>query len=224
MSTWILLFPLFLFGNIHCFGMCGPLVMTLGRHQYRYYYFFGRILSFSLVGMAAGELGEVATLYLRDYAVGALLMLVFGTAMIFVGLATLLQGRMPGVEWIGKKLQRFGSHFSILILQDRAWPVFLFGLCTVLLPCGQSLIVFSSSALAADPGVGLLCGFSLALFTTPSLWVAMHASRFAGRWRGKEDLILGVCGVAIGCLAVARGCADLGWIEHLRLSEHWVVF
>lgn len=204
--------------------MCGPLVMAIGRHRHRYQYFLGRILSFSFVGMSAGEMGEVATVYLRDYSLGAILTLAFGCGMVVVGVNTLLGGKSVLAEWIGRRFQRLSGNLSMLMLQDRAWPIFLFGLCTVLLPCGQTLIVFSACAISADPWVGLLCGFSLALFTTPSLWIAMHASKWVTKWRGKEDKVLGICGISIGLLAMARGCADIGWIEHLHLAEYWVVY
>ena len=223
MSTFILLFPLFLLGNIHCFGMCGPLVMTIGRHRYRVQYFLGRILAFSCVGMIAGEMGEAVTVYLKEYSLGAIAIILLGFGMFFMGFIKVLGGGL-GTEWLANRFKGISSHLTLLMLQDRAWPLFLFGLCTVLLPCGQSLIVFSSCALAADPWIGLLCGFSLAFFTTPSLWLAMHASSMVKTWRGKEDLVIGFCGIAVGLLAMARGFAELGWIDHLRFGSHWVVY
>ena len=62
MSLLITMLPLYLLGNLHCIGMCGPLVMLLGQQRCRAFYFLGRTLSFTLAGLLAGALGSVLQL------------------------------------------------------------------------------------------------------------------------------------------------------------------
>ena len=57
MTLLLTMLPLYLFGNVHCLGMCGPLVMLIGQHHFRYFYFVGRTLSFTLAGGLAGAAG-----------------------------------------------------------------------------------------------------------------------------------------------------------------------
>lgn len=85
MTLFFSLLPLYLFGNLHCIGMCGPLVMLIGRHRHRYFYFAGRVASFSLAGLLAGELGAVLHLVLKQYFLAEIVSLMCGCAMMAWG-------------------------------------------------------------------------------------------------------------------------------------------
>jgi uncharacterized protein len=230
MTLFFMLLPLYLFGNIHCLGMCGPLVMMIGQHRYRYFYFIGRILSFSLAGLLAGEMGAVLHLYLSKYYLAAAASILCGLVIIGLGLNTLFSwfeihqiGQWKWISHINQKL-------SSLMLKDTGWSTFLFGFFTVALPCGQSLIVFSACALTGDALIGLFNGFALALLTTPSLFLAMHARNLFKKLKGYTNTVLGLTSIAIGLTACFRGFADLGWVSHWIInpasspSYHIVIF
>lgn len=218
MTLFFTLLPLYLFGNLHCMGMCGPLVMMIGAHRYRYFYFFGRILSFTLTGMAAGAAGSVLHLVLKYYHLPALLCFVIGLFMVAIAIYSLMGWQYPGYHWLAKYLAKFNHSLSLLMLQDKAWPSFLFGFFTVTLPCGQTLIVFSACALSGDFLTGLGNGFAFALLTSPSLFFAMHAHTFLYRFKHHYSLLLAGCALSIGILSILRGAADLEWIPHLILN------
>lgn len=216
MALFVTMFPFYLMGNMHCLGMCGPLVMMIGQHRYRYAYFFGRILSFGLAGMAAGEAGAVLQGTLQQYHVPELLTFSLGLMMLAVAAA----------NWTGWSLslpmplmlRRLNHTISLLMLKDTVLTTFMFGLLTVALPCGQSLVVFSACALAGDPWVGLFNGAAFALLTSPSLWVAMHTLRwFQGAKFHYRQLIAWAAFFA-GIMAICRGLADMGYISHLALG------
>lgn len=230
MTLFFMLLPLYLFGNIHCLGMCGPLVMMIGQHRYRYFYFIGRILSFSLAGLVAGEAGAVLHLYLTKYYLAATISIICGLCIIGLGFNILF----PHIEiknitqW--KWMAHFNQKLSSLMLKDTGWSTFLFGFFTVALPCGQSLIVFSACALSGDAFIGLFNGFSLALLTTPSLFLAMRARNLFKNLKGYTNTVLGLTSIGVGALACFRGLADLGWLSHWILnpdsspSYHIVIF
>lgn len=230
MTLFIMLLPLYLFGNIHCLGMCGPLVMMIGQHRYRYFYFIGRIISFTLAGLIAGELGAVLYVYLHKYYLAAIFSIACGILIMGIGLNTLFSWivfeRTNQWRWMSTLNQKLSS----LMLKDTGKSTFLFGFFTVALPCGQSLIVFSACALTGDALTGLFNGFALALLTTPSLFIAMHARNLFSRFKGYTNTVLGLTSVAIGLLACFRGFADIGWISHWILnpesspSYHIVIF
>jgi uncharacterized protein len=221
MSLLITMLPLYLFGNLHCIGMCGPLVMMIGAHRYRYFYFMGRILSFTLAATFAGYAGAVLHLILAQYHLSALASLMFGGIILILGIYTLFNQHFPGYRFIAHHTRGVNQTLSILMLQDRAWPSFLFGFFTVMLPCGQTLVVFSACALAADPWVGMLNGFVFALLTTPSLVVAMHARSLIQRFRHHYNLLVGIVSIVVGMLALCRGFAELEWIPHAVLSSEY---
>ena len=41
MTLFLAMLPIYLFGNIHCFGMCGPLAMMIGHHRFAIGTFLG---------------------------------------------------------------------------------------------------------------------------------------------------------------------------------------
>lgn len=220
MALFFTLLPLYLVGNIHCLGMCGPLVMMIGHHPYRYFYFIGRILSFGLAGMIAGALGAVLHLILKQYHIAETASFLFGTIIIGIGLNSLFGWNSFSFSWIAKPLNAINKSISALMLKDSKKSTLLFGFFTVLLPCGQTLVVFSACALAADPFVGLFNGAALALLTTPSLAVAMHTHGLLKQFKKYYNTVLGACSIAIGALAFCRGLAELGWIPHWILNPN----
>lgn len=218
MTLLLTMLPLYIFGNLHCFGMCGPLVMMIGKHEYRYFYFLGRLCSFSLAGLIAGELGAVLQIFLHPYHLSAITSFFFGGVIVIASLTTLLGWHYPGYHVLSKYLAQFNQSLSVLMLKDRAWPTFLFGFFTLMLPCGQTLIVFSACALSGDLWIGLMNGFVFALLTTPSLFLAMCMHRLFFNLKNYYNLLIGCCGLLIGILAIFRGLAEMEMIPHLVLN------
>ncbi len=214
MTTFFMMLPIYLFGNLHCMGMCGPLVMMIGKHRYRKWYFLGRTLSFSLAAAAAGALGTVLNLFLSKYNISALISVIFGILILLAGVFALFNLPLPKPgSWKGVE-----RTLSLLILKDQKLPTFLFGFFTVFLPCGQTLIVFSACALSASALVGLFNGLMFALLTSPSLFFAMQAHRLLGRMKKHYNTLMGACAIAVGLLACFRGLADLDLISHFILN------
>jgi len=167
MSLLLTMLPIYIFGNLHCIGMCGPLVLMLGKHRYRYFYFLGRTLSFTFAGMIAGELGAVLHVILQRYHLPAAASFFFGGVILIVGLCSLMKREYPGSQWLSRRLAKVNQSLSLLMLRDQPWPVFLFGFFTIALPCGQTVVVYSACALSGDIFVGMHNGFVFAVLTSP---------------------------------------------------------
>lgn len=216
LNTFVALLPVYATANLHCLGMCGPLVMMLSQHRYRFLYFLGRLISFTTIGGLAGLFGAVLRVHFSPY-------LIMGIGVFFVLLGALfLMGKSVG-KWIPIPafFEYLGKRLSLLILQDGWLPPFLFGMGTVLLPCGQTILVFSACGLSGSAFVGLFNGAFLAVITSPSLWLAMQAKNILSKWRGYEGIAFGLTSIAVGSLSVLRGLASLGVIEHLFLYKRW---
>lgn len=214
MTLFLAMLPIYLFGNIHCFGMCGPLAMMLGQHKFRYWYFLGRLCSFSLAGFGAASMGSVLNAVLQPYHIGAAVSFLFGTLLFVMGLATVQRREMALVP----KFAGLNQSLAQLMLKDQMWPTFLFGFFTPFLPCGQTLIVFSACALSQDPMTGWFNGLAFALLTSPSLLFAMRARAFFQRGKNYSHLILGGCAIVVALFSFCRGLADIGLIPHLILN------
>ncbi len=222
MSLLIAMLPFYIFGNLHCLGMCGPLVMAIGSHRYRTLYFLGRLLSFSLAGMIAGELGAVLNVFLKAYHLGAATSFIFGTLILCAGICTLFGWNYPGHHWLGKRMAPLNRTLSLLMLRDKPLTTFLFGFFTLMLPCGQTLVVFSACALSASAMTGLLNGFAFALITSPSLFFAMRAHHLLKGAKEHYNLLMGVAAILIGILSLCRGLAEIELMPHLTFAIPFV--
>lgn len=218
MTLFFTLLPLYLFGNFHCLGMCGPLVALLGRHPYRLWYFLGRILSFTLAGAVAGAMGVILDFAFQAYHFSEVVAFVFGGGMILWGMMLMLRLQpLPSlpVPSTLARLQLWGAQF---LLKESPLSTAFFGFLTVLLPCGQSLLVFSACALTGNLFVGALNGLAFALLTTPSLLLALHLLPTLKKFPRWDSLILGMTAITVGILTCCRGLAAIGWISHLVLN------
>lgn len=224
MSLLLTMLPVYIFGNLHCLGMCGPLVMMLSRHKFRNFYFLGRLISFTLAGGLAAEVGYVLNYVLKQYHVQATACFIFGFIFLSLGVSNLFSLKLPGsalfYRLFSKRLARINHSLSLLMLRDHAFPVFLFGFFTIALPCGQTLLVFSACALSGDLFTGLINGFVFALLTSPSLFFAMRADFFIQKFKHHYHTLMGVSAIFIGVLALCRGFADLDYINHLVLNPN----
>ncbi|MCB1118919.1 MAG: sulfite exporter TauE/SafE family protein [Chlamydiia bacterium] len=221
MTLLMSLLPVYLVGNFHCLGMCGPLVAVIGRHPFRHYYFVGRITSFTLAGGIAGGVGSVLTALFHFWQID--LVFTFGLALFLylIALFSLMHWSVPGGKRLAKKLKPFHDFISLWLLRETPLTTFLFGFFTLALPCGQTLLVFSACALSGDPVVGAVNGFAFALLTSPSLWLAMHASHLLTSARSYYSTALGVTALLAGTLLLFKGLAEMGIIAHFVLFPKW---
>lgn len=209
---------MYLMGNLHCLGMCGPLVMTLANHPFRLLYFFGRALSFSLLGLTSATFGMALEIGLKKSGIGALSCFILGALMLIFAFSPLFSKLFRVPKSIGFRLAKASSFLSTLLLKNRPMSAFYFGFFTPLLPCGQTLMVFSAIALYGDPFIGLLNGLVFALLTSPSLVFAMKAFASINPKAKALRFLLPLVVLPPACLAFLRGFAEMGYIEHASIG------
>jgi uncharacterized protein len=217
MALLVAMLPFYLLGNLHCLGMCGPLVMMIGAHRYRYFYFFGRLFSFTLAGTIAGELGAVLNVIFNQYHISAAASLLFGGFILLIGTFGLLERSFPGQASLAKFMAKGNHSLSLLMLRDKPLATFIFGFMTIALPCGQSLVVFSACALSGSALIGMVNGFAFALLTSPSLFFAMRAHRLLGGAKKYYNTATNAIALIVGIIAFCRGLAELDLIPHVLL-------
>jgi sulfite exporter TauE/SafE len=220
MSMLLSMIPLYLVGNLHCAGMCGPLVAFLGRHPHRNAYFFGRLTGFTFAGLIAGEIGFIINEFSSWTSLSSFLTLAISFIFFLVGIGFIFNITLKTKGKLFGFLNKLSLTFSKWMLKDTFFPIFAFGFVTILLPCGQSLLVFTFSALTEDPIIGGLNGFLFALLTTPSLFASMRASYFFNKAKANYRLFMGISLILVSCLTFLRGLADLGVINHLIILQN----
>lgn len=192
MNLLFALLPYYILSNVHCLGMCGPIAVTMEQGGFGAWYLVGRLLGFSFFCALFALLGEILS-----FTFGGWLSIVVGLVLLFL--------KVPKIPplWLKKWVD-----------QENAWPFFFVGFCTPLLPCGQSLIVFSAAALTGDILAGIANGFAFAFITSLSLLLAMKGSNVLKRSSKGLDRVMRWFVMGVGVLAILRGLADLGWVEH----------
>jgi len=213
-----------LFGGVHCIGMCGGIVGTLGLGlpepvrakplatlPYLLLYNTGRILSYTAAGALMGGIGALATHWLAIREAQLLLQLVAGLFMIAMGLYL-------GGWWFGLvKLERAGGAVwrRIEPLARRVMPVrgpgqaFVLGLLWGWLPCGlvYSVLIWAVSAGSAVQGGLLMLSFGLG--TLPNLMAMGLFAAGLARWLRRPAVrhLAGLTVVFLGLLTLARAAA-----------------
>jgi len=206
MALWTA-FMLGLAGSLHCAGMCGPLLLALSKargnrphaNAGRMLHHLGRLLSYSLLGLAAGGLGRIVALagFRRGLSIALGLLLVAGVIAARRSLLAAPIGR--GLLWIKRRMNRFTE--SSPVLGDLAT-----GALNGLLPCG---LVYAAALGAAATGSAAMGAASMAMFglgTVPMLF-AIH---FAGNRlplpaRLSIPLVTKAALLLMGTLLILRG-------------------
>ena len=201
-----------LLGSVHCIGMCGPLVMALPlsnkTHLQKwgalFLYHFGKINSYSLLGVLLGLFGSQLPLY----GVQENLSIVMGSIMIlYVVYVFIIKSKKTG----GKAFFNFlytpiVKKLTELFKQQNNASYYLIGILNGLLPCGMVYLALTS-ALATQNVLkgGLLMAF-FGLGTIPALiMVAISGQYFGVVFRKKLQSVLPIFIFSMGLLLILRG-------------------
>lgn len=175
-------------GSVHCAGMCGPLAGTLslfvspegkwGNTVLQFSYNSGRLVSYSLIGLLLGLIGEgtnqtlALLLPFQEFAawIGIAALAVLGISMIL--------GKSPTSN---QRVSQLLSKFSKPILGELKDQTassgklirlgFSFGLLTGLLPCGILYPAFVTAFASGSPLAGAAIMASFFLGTFPLLFI-----------------------------------------------------
>lgn len=203
-----------LLGSAHCVGMCGGLIAsTASTLKNGFYYHVGRLLSYIMLGAAAGYLSEgLFTSHLLQKTqifTSIILSLLFLSMGLKVWKGHAIHLRMiPPAALL--RLQKWGHHkhwFSTSLFV---------GASSGLLPCGW-LHTFVIAALAMkSPFLGALLLFVFWLGTLPALiisnrlikQVAQPLSIYSSRVIGMFLILLGLTNISMKCYPLFTHSSD----------------
>ena len=230
----VVAFLLGLLGSLgHCTGMCGAIVLLLGRRGgiaggRLLLAHLGRITSYVLLGLAVGLLGHSARRLLPHlpWLQGALALIAAGTALY---LAAALLGRAPSPEtYLAGLTSRWGRAMQRLVRQPtgRQPLALLFpfgiGLLWGLLPCGLVLTALLAAVTSGPLWLSALAMLAFGLGTTPALlgmgWLAQRPLPRLPTGRAWPRHAAALLVLLFGTQMALRGLAAWGWVDHLRLG------
>lgn len=169
--------------SVHCVGMCGPLSCSWavspgsGKHGFlksTALYHGGRLLSYGLVGAAAGTAGFVPLSWFQH---GAGIVLPWLMVLVFTLVGLGLDQWLPKPRLLAQGMRRVQAAAFRLKGSLRA---FLLGLGTPLLPCGPLYVMFAMALANGHAAKGAGFAVSFGLGTLPLLWLAQTQIHWLG--------------------------------------------
>ncbi|HIP21295.1 MAG TPA: sulfite exporter TauE/SafE family protein [Sulfurimonas sp.] len=164
----------------HCIGMCGGIVFAyssikiepqsskISKTIAHLLYSFGRVFTYTLLGVLFGSLGKVARF--SEFTNGILLM-VAGVAMILAGLS--LMGKLKFLTLVEHSFSSstlYKKTFKKILNSKSNASFFFLGMLNGLLPCGFVYFFAITAASTADPLYGALVMFIFGVSTIPAMF------------------------------------------------------
>ncbi|MDH3354372.1 MAG: sulfite exporter TauE/SafE family protein [Chromatiales bacterium] len=206
-----------LLGGVHCIGMCGGIVATLGmglpeerrmswRSQLPYLisYNSGRLFSYTIAGVLVGGAGAIVSDLLLMQQAKMVLQTLAGVFMVVLGLY--LGGWWFGLtrlEKVGGLLWRRIEPFARGLLPVRTTiQALMMGLVWGWLPCGlvYSVLIWAISAGSATEGGLLMLSFGLG--TLPNLFAMGLVAGKISSWI-RQPMVTRIAGLTVMLIGLA---------------------
>ncbi|MDO9593608.1 MAG: sulfite exporter TauE/SafE family protein [Lutibacter sp.] len=198
-------------GGFHCIGMCGPIafIIPVNRESktslvfQTFLYHFGRILSYSIIGLLFGFVGK--GLYLAGFQ--QRLSILMGVIMIVtiltpVSVFNKYNFSKPLYKIIGKVKYNLGIYLN----KKTNKALFSIGFFNGFLPCGLVYIAVIGSISTGSPVQGALYMALFGVGTIPMMTAAVLLGNFVSvSLRAKFQKIIPVFVIIIGLLFILRG-------------------
>ncbi|MDB5145493.1 MAG: hypothetical protein JWQ66_4206 [Mucilaginibacter sp.] len=165
-----------LFGSVHCVGMCGPLALSVSSFQSRWWlivldkvlYNFGRIITYSFLGLMVGIIGKQLWLYGLQQGVSIL----SGALIIAAGFSRIFKIKIPGNNLLSPI-----SRLLNYALQHKAGHL-ITGMLNGFLPCGFVYLALVGAINMISPlkAAAYMCWFGVGTF--PLMLLAMVGAGF----------------------------------------------
>ena len=212
-------------GSIHCIGMCGGIVAALSMGGERTYwrgiasYHMGRVISYSVLGLAAGLIGSLITAKTELLHIQQMLSVLAGMFMIIFALQIggIIPERFAAISFIripASLLQKTARGNAPLL-----WG--LTGLANGLLPCGMVYAALSLALKQADPLTGTIMMASFGVGTIPAMTVlAIAIRRLDPLLKARFLKLAALTLVLFGIFTIGRGYMQADGQSHDMLQHN----
>ncbi|MEP7234322.1 MAG: sulfite exporter TauE/SafE family protein [Ignavibacteriota bacterium] len=223
--------------SLHCVGMCGPIVAgcitpipiqivgaggaglvssRVSAITPHLLYNGGRVISYSIIGTAAGLVGSAALLSPRLQSGFGI---VFGFVM--VAMALFQMNLYPKRKQVVREVSLAQKIFSSVRSLNQYEGKFLVGFLTPLLPCGLIYGMAAHAATSSSPVFGAIEMGVFALGSVPALLVVGLLSGMIGaRIRKLGTTFAALLILVMGLLTIARGLGIYHGVSVFQYGEH----
>ncbi|MFD1166719.1 sulfite exporter TauE/SafE family protein [Sphingobacterium daejeonense] len=224
MTYHYLAFFMGLLGSIHCAVMCGPLLLAVQAGQQitwkttinKLLYQFGRILTYGLLGLLLGLIGNVASI--QGWQQG--FSLVTGIILFGIGLFYMFGKSLSKLASIQTKaIQPFARFMSKWLY--RPGGSFVAGILNGILPCGMVYMALASAVNADSLSNSFVFMLLFGLGTLPLLLLFSFAGNFPKRiFKKGFTTVLPILFLVMGAWFILRGAnLDIPYLSPLLQVE-----
>ena len=194
-------------GSFHCIGMCGPIAIALPKTKNlvlsRLLYNFGRVITYSLLGLLFGLLGARLEMFglqqIISISLGVLIILSVLTPAVY---------RIKITNSLGlyKPIGMLKMYFSKMFKSHTNTSMLTIGILNGLLPCGFVYIGITGAIAAGDTLNGMLFMTMFGLGTLPvMLGASLIGSAININLRQKLTRLLPALSVVLAIIFILRG-------------------
>lgn len=198
-------------GSFHCVGMCGPIALALpipdsGNFKFfagRIFYNLGRVLSYALIGIFFGFLGEKIVIsgfqQILSVALGMII-------IIMVAIPQRYRNKIMAINIIQVIITPLKSSIGSLFKQKSYQSFLSIGFLNGFLPCGFVYIGLAGAISTGNPISGMLFMIFFGLGTFPAMFAVSIFSKFIKLdIRKRLSKLIPVFAVLLALLFIIRG-------------------
>jgi len=211
-----------LFSSVHCLAMCGGLCALFCRSKPTKRTIllinFGRISSYSLLGLVFAGLIQGFALRIPVAEIGFWLRSLLGLVLIFLGIKVLFnKSKLPNYFSSHFLWQRAKTKLQQINQKNTLISHFSKGLLWGMIPCGLLYGVLIAAATTGNYIQGALFMFAFGLGTLPSMFIAAGVVQW-----GQDKLQAKSIRYGVGLFIIVIGLWSLisPWFSHELLPNH----
>lgn len=203
-------FILGLFGSLHCVGMCGPIAFMLPVNRNNKWlqlwqvisYHFGRLISYSLLGMLFGLLGKSFYFFGFQQQLSILVGVIMILSILVPSIFKKFSISKPIFAFTQKVQNRLGKELK----KKRNNTFLTLGFLNGLLPCGLVYMAIFGALTMTTIWHGILYMMLFGMGTIPLMTSVIYMAKFTnGIKRQKIRKLIPIVVVFMGMLFVLRG-------------------
>jgi sulfite exporter TauE/SafE len=203
-------FAMGLIGSLHCVGMCGPLALSLPvSHDNNFsriaggaIYNFGRILSYSFLGVLLGSFGN---LFIANQWQSSL-SIALGIIILIYLVAPKKYFHLSTNNKINKPFYLLRQQLGKLFQSKKNSSLFAIGILNGFLPCGLVYLALTSSIITANSFSGGMFMLFFGLGTFPAMFTTVFAGNYLNQtFRLKIRKTIPVMLFLMAVLLILRG-------------------
>ncbi len=196
-----------LLGSFHCIGMCGPIAIALPKSNplivSRLLYNFGRVVTYSILGLIFGLLGS----RLEMFGLQRIISITMGV-LILLSVLTPTAYRIKVTNALGfyKLVGILKMYFGRMFKSHSRLSMLTIGILNGLLPCGFVYIGITGAIALGDPVKGMLFMTMFGIGTMPVMFgTSLIGSVINLNIRQKLTKLLPTLSIILAVIFILRG-------------------